>query len=178
LNKDNLTEFERLLVSDDKILEKHFNLRLLLKNKIDERLVISITENLFIETIKSKYTKIKICKEIMKLLMIEDIQKLNKELTKNFNNIIDDEWIKDNINIIKKTFDIRTKKYNDFTYYNIYLLLITILKNLFDIKLFIRKETQINKVKHIYYILDENVLLEHKTIINKLNNSDMFVDFI
>ena len=52
------------------------------------------------------------------------------------------------------------------------------LKNLFDIKLFIRKETQINKVKHIYYILDENVLLEHKTIINKLNNSDMFVDFI
>jgi len=56
--------------------------------------------------------------------------------------------------------------------------LITILKNLFDIKLFIRKETQINKVKHIYYILDENVLLEHKTIINKLNNSNMFVDFI
>jgi hypothetical protein len=129
-------------------LEKHFNLRLLLKNKIDERLVISITENLFIETIKSKYTKIKICKEIMKLLMIEDIQKLNKDLTKNFNNIIDDEWIKDNINIIKKTFDIRTKKYNDFIYYNIYLLLITILKNLFDIKLFIRKEIQINKVKH------------------------------
>ena len=178
LNKDNLTVFERLLVSDDKILEKHFNLRLLLKNKIDERLVISITENLFIETIKSKYTKIKICKEIMKLLIIEDIQKLNKNLTKNFNNIIDNEWIKDNINIIKKTFDIRTKKYNDFTYYNIYLLLITILKNLFDIKLFIRKETQINKVKHIYYILDENVLLEHKTIINKLNSSDMFVEFI
>jgi hypothetical protein len=42
---------------------KHFNLRLLLKNKIDEILVISITENLFIETINSKYTKIKICKD-------------------------------------------------------------------------------------------------------------------
>ena len=49
---------------------KHFNF------KIYERLVISITENLFIETIKSKYTKIKICKEIINLLMIEDIQKL------------------------------------------------------------------------------------------------------
>ena len=33
-----------------------------------------------------------------------------KELTKNFNNIIDDEWIKDNINIIKKILDIRAKK--------------------------------------------------------------------
>ena len=52
---------------------------------------------------------------------------LNKDLTKNFNNIIDDEWIKDNINIIKKTFNIRTNKYNDLTYY-IYLLMITILK--------------------------------------------------
>ena len=40
------------------------------------------------------------------------------------------------------------------------------------------KEAQINKVKHIYYFLDENVLLEHRTIINKLNNSDMFIDFI
>jgi hypothetical protein len=178
LNKDNLTDFENSLVSDDKILEKHFNLRLLLKNKVDERLVMSITENLFIETIKSKYTKIKICKEIMKLLTIEDLQKLNKDLIKNFNNIIDNEWIKNNINTIKKTFDIRTKKYDDFTYYNIYLLLITILKNLFDVHLFIRKETQINKVKYAYYILDDNVLLEHQKIINKLNNSDVFIDFV
>ena len=114
----------------------------------------------------------------MKILMIDDLHKLNKNLTKNFNNIIYDEWIKDNINTIKKTFDIRTNKYNNFTYYNIYLLLITILKNFFDIRLFIRKEIQINKVKHIYHILNENVLSEHISIINKLNNSDIFIDFI
>ena len=103
---------------------------------------------MFIETIKCKYTKIKICKEIMLLLEINNLQLLNKELTKKFKNIMDNEWLKEN-------------KYQDFTYYNIYLLLITILKNLFDINLFINKEIQINKVKHIYHILDENVLLEH-----------------
>jgi hypothetical protein len=178
LNKDNLTEFEKLLVLDDKILEKVFNLILLLKNKTEEILLVSIAENLFFKTIKNKYKKIKICKEIMKILMIDDLHKLNKNLTKNFNNIIYDEWIKDNINTIKKTFDIRTNKYNDFTYYNIYLLLITILKNFFDIRLFIRKEIQINKVKHIYHILNENVLSEYISIINKLNNSDIFIDFI
>ena len=65
LDKDNLTDFEKLLVSDDKVLEKHFNLRLLLKNNIENKLVDSITENLFIEKIKSKYNKIKNCKEII-----------------------------------------------------------------------------------------------------------------
>lgn len=180
LDKDNLTDFEKLLVSDDKVLEKHFNLRLLLKNNIDDKLVDSITENLFIETIKSKYTKIKICKEIMILLEINNLQSLNKEITKKFNNIIDNVWLKENIKIIKKTFEIRTDKYHNFIYYNIYLLLITILKNLFDTKLFIKKEIQINKVKHIYHILDENVLLEHKSIIKKFNNNHLFndIDFI
>ena len=106
LDKDNLSNFEKSLVSDDKVLEKHFNLRLLLKNKIDDKLVESITENLFIETIKCKYTKIKICKEIMSLLEINNLQLLNKELTKKFKNIMDNEWLKENIEIIKKIFEI------------------------------------------------------------------------
>ena len=116
----------------------------------------------------------------MILLEINNLQSLNKEITKKFNNIIDNVWLKENIKIIKKTFEIRTDKYHNFTYYNIYLLLITILKNLFDTKLFIKKEIQINKVKHIYHILDENVLLEHKSIIKKFNNSNSFndIDFI
>jgi hypothetical protein len=67
-------------------------------------------------------------------------------------------------------------KYLYYNYYKIYLLLITIFKNLFDINLFIRKEVQINKVKYAYYILDGNVLWEHQQIINKLNNSNVFID--
>jgi hypothetical protein len=97
--------------------------------------------------------------------LVDNLQLLNKELTKKFKNIMDNEWLKEN-------------KYQDFTYYNIYLLLITILKNLFDINLFIKKEIQINKVKHIYHILDENVLLEHTSIMKKFNNSYLFNDLI
>ena len=65
-----------------------------------------------------------------------------------------------------------------FIYYNIYLLLITILKNLFDTNLFIRKEALINKIKHIYYILNENVLLQHTKIMDIINNIDMFDSII
>ena len=36
----------------------------------------------------------------------------------------------------------------------------------------------INKVKHIYHISDENVLLEHTTIMKKFNNSYLFNSFI
>jgi hypothetical protein len=178
LDKNNLTDFEKSIVSDDKVLDKHFNLRLLLKNNINDKLIESITENLFIETIKCKYTKIKICREIMTLLEIDDLQSLNKDLTKKFKNIINNEWLKENLDVIKKTFEIRTNKYCDFTYYNIYLLLITILKNLFDINLFTKKEIQMNKVKHIYHILDKNILLEHTSIIKKFNDSHLFNEFI
>ena len=139
-----------------------------LNNNIDDKLVESIGSNLFIETIKNKYTKIKICKELMVILDIHDINNLLKDITNN--------WLNDNIEIIKKTFDIKTKKYNNLTYYNIYLMLITILKNLFDIKLFIRKEIQINNVKHIYYIINNMILNNHKTIITKLSNYINFID--
>lgn len=176
LNPNDLSPFEKELVSDDRILEKHFNLRILLNNNIDDKLVESIDSNLFIETIKNKYTKIKICKELMVILDIHDINNLLKDITKNFNNTINNNWLNDNIEIIKKTFDIKTKKYNNLTYYNIYLMLITILKNLFDIKLFIRKEIQINNVKHIYYIINNMILNNHKTIITKLSNYINFID--
>ena len=63
-----------------------------------------------------------------------------------FNAKITNEWLTENIKIIKKTFEIRAKKYDNFNYYNMYMLLIAILKNLFDINLFIRKECQINKI--------------------------------
>ena len=176
LDKDNLTDFEKILVTDDRTLEKHFNLRLLLKDNIEDKIVESISVNLFIETIKNKYTKIKICKELMKILNINNLELLNKDVIKNFNNNIENEWLKENIDTIKKTFEIRTKKYDNFNYYNTYLLLITILKNLFDVNLFMKKELKIKKEKFICYILDKNVLLEHQSVINKINDLSYFVD--
>jgi hypothetical protein len=179
LNKDNLTEFEKTLVSDDKALEKHINLKLFLNNKIDNKLNNSIKNNLLIETIKSKYTKIKICMELMNVLEINDFKDLNKEIISKFKNIINNKWLDDNINTIKKTFEIRTNKYDIFSYYNLYTLLITILKNIFDGNLFIRKQynTEKNKNRFIYYIINDKILLEHMNIINKINDITN-IDFI
>lgn len=73
----------------------------------------------------------------MNILNIKQLEDLTKQITTNFNNIIKNNWLDENIDIIKKTFDIRTKKYNNFSYYNIYLLLITVLKSIFIIHLII-----------------------------------------
>jgi hypothetical protein len=167
LDNNNLSDFEKKLVSNDIFLEKHFNLRLFLNDNIDYKIINSIETNLFIETLNNKYTKIKIGKELMTILNIYKLEELTKDITKNFNNIITNNWLDENLNIIKKTFDIRTKKYNNTTYYNIYLLLITILKNLFDNNLFIKKECQIKKIKFYYYIFNNDIFNKHKLLINK-----------
>ncbi len=177
-DKDNLSDLEQKLAYDNKALEKHFNLRILLNNSVDDKLVESITQNLFIETLKNKNTKIKICQELMNLLEITNLESLNKNLTKNFTNTIESEWLSNNIKTIKKTFDIRGTKYDTFTYHNIYLLLITILKSLFDHDLFNRKEVQIKKCKFIFYELDEKLLQEHQKIITKFDNNWKYFDFI
>ncbi len=175
INNENISEFDKKLASDDKFLEKHFNLRMFLYNDIDDKIGKSIVNNLYIETIKNKYTKIKICKELMIVLNINELSNMTKELTKNFNQIIENKWLNENIGIIKKTFEIRTNKYDVFTYYNIYILLITILKNLFDGDLFIGKKFQNNKKEFYYYQLNINILNKHTNIINKIND---FVEFI
>ena len=178
LDKSNLSIFEKDLVSNDKLLEKHFNLRIFLNYNIQNKLIESIEKNLFIETIKNKYTKINICKKLMNLLEISTLEDLSKNITNKFNDQITNEWLTENIKIIKKTFEIRAKKYDNFDYYNMYMLLITILKNLFDINLFIRKECQINKIKYVYYLFNNNILMNHVTIINQLNNYNdvLFLD--
>jgi len=54
-------------------------------------------------------------------------------------------------------------------------LLNTIIQSINN-KLFMRKETQINKVKHIYYIIDNMILNNHKSIITKLCSHIDFID--
>jgi hypothetical protein len=169
LDKKNLSEFEQALVSNDKSLEKHFNLRIFLYSDINKKLSISIEENLFVETLKNKYSKIKICKELMKTLNINNFDDLTKGVSKNFNSVIENDWLNENFDTIKRTFDIRTKKYNDFNYYNIYLLLITILKNLFDTKLFIQKRLKLNQELFYFYDINHKIFNNHMDVIKKLN---------
>ena len=169
LDKNNLTEFEKELVTDDWKLEKHLNLRIYLRNDLDNKLIESIKENLLIETLTNKYTKIKMCKKLMEVLEINDFKDINKDLSKKFNEIITNKWLNDNIETIKKIFDIRAKKYDDFNYYSIYMLLMTIIKNLFDDKLLIKKICRLNIIKYNYYVIDNEILNDHNKIINKIN---------
>jgi len=178
LDKDNLNDLERRIVTDDKTLEKHFNLRLLLNNNIDDKLVESITQNLFIESLKNKHIKIKICKELMNLLGIQNLNSLDKSISNKFTKTITNEWLTTNITTIKKTFDIRTVKYEDFNYHNIYLLLITIFKNLFDNNLFIRRTIKKKYIQYIWYEIDTKNLNDHLNLIIKFNNNWNIVDFL
>ena len=177
LNGKCLTEFENELVSNDKSLEKHFNLRIFLNDNIKDKLGESIEKNLFIESLKNKYSKIGICNELMKVLEINGFEGLTKDVIGRFDYVVNNEWIKDNIKNIKDIFDIRAKKKYDYTsYYNLYLLLITILKNMFDIKLFnCLKIRNKNKNRYYYYFINENRLNCHKNIINIINLSN-FLD--
>jgi hypothetical protein len=171
LNGKCLTEFENDLVSNDKSLEKHFNLRIFLNDNIKEKLGESIEKNLFIESFKNKYNKIGICRELMGVLNIDGLEGLNKEVVDRFEGVVNSKWLKDNLESIKGVFDIRTKIYDDFKYYNIYLLLITVLKNLFDNNLFIKTRIQINGKlnRYYYYTINNNILNDHNNIINKIN---------
>ena len=102
LDKKNLSEFEQTLVSNDKNIEKHFNLRIFLYSDINKKLTISIEENLFVETLKNKYSTIKICKELLSVLGMNSLDDLNKEVSKKFNSVIENDWLNENFNIIKK----------------------------------------------------------------------------
>lgn len=175
LDSQNLTDFQTELCKNNKKLEKHFNLRIIVKNNINEKVIDSISKNLFTETVKNKYTKIKITKELMNVLNIESIEKINKDLSVKYNDVINNEWLTNNIEAIKKTFEIRAKKYSNFKYYTIYQLLITMLKNLFDVDLFIDKCIKINKKNFYIYEINNDVYNQHLELFQ--NNID-FIDNI
>lgn len=132
MDKDNLTEFEKELVSSDKKIEQYFNYKTFIDGKIMLKIKKSIHDNLVLETIKNKYSKIMLLKNLMRVLGICKLEDLNKDICKRFGGVIkDDEWLEENFNYIKKSFRIRTKKYDNKEYYQIYLLMITIMKQLF-----------------------------------------------
>ena len=101
---------------------------------------------------------------------------MNKDVISNFTKKIENKWLKENIETVKKVFEIRTNKYNDFTYYNIYLLLITVVKGLFDENMFDKIQIAINKKRFYYYKLNYKNYQDHTYIINLMNNNINFLD--
>ena len=176
LNKENLGDFEKKLVFNDRELEKHFNLRIFLKKNYEYKINESVSKNLFTETVKNKITKIKICSELMKCLGIESLDNLTKDITKNFGQEVESLWLNENMDTIKKVFDIRGKKYNNMNYYTIYQLMTTILKNLFDEELFDYKRVQIKKRDFYYYQFNKNIIDSHQNIITSIPDNINFID--
>jgi len=129
-----------------------------LKNSYDDKLIESIEKNLFTETVKNRIVKIKIVTELMKILEINNLFQLSREVSKNFNVNINNSWLDENLITIKKLFDIRGKKYGNTNYYTIYQLLITLLKNIFDEKLFICKKIYLNKINYYIYLFNNDRL--------------------
>jgi len=152
LDKDNLTEFEKELVSSDKKIEQYFNYKTFIDGKIMLKIKQSIHDNLVLETIKNKYSKIMLLKNLMKVLGILKLEDLNKAVCKRFGEIIkDDEWLEENFNYIKKSFRIRTNKYDNKEYYQIYLLMITIMKQLFGSGIVKENRYKVNYIKYYYF---------------------------
>lgn len=96
--------------------------------------------------------KINILKKLLHILDISNLDNINKDLTKKFTNHINDIWLDNNLNNIKKTFRKRTNKYDSKQYYCVYLLTITIIKNLFGSDIIDKKRIEKNKKQFFYYI--------------------------
>jgi len=102
----------------------------------------------------------------MEILNINSFKDFNKDLTKLFDTDVSCDWLNENLNIIKKVFNIRGKKYNNNKYYTIYQLLIKLMKNMFDEKLFDSKRIQMKKIDYYYQIINISCLENHNEIIN------------
>lgn len=85
------------------------------------------------------------------------LEDLTKDVCKKFKEVVKDEWLDNNFNYIKKTFRKSTKKYDNKEYYNIYLLMITIMKQLLGSN--IVKKCKYSK-EQIYYFTYVNVYIE------------------
>jgi hypothetical protein len=153
LDKDNLTDFERELVSSDKKIEQYFNYKTFVDGKIMFKIKQSIHDNLVLETIQNKYSKILLLKNLMKVLGISKLEDLNKDVCRRFGEVIkDDEWLEDNYEYIKKVFRIRTNKYDNKEYYQLYLLMITLIKQLFGCGVVKETRYKLNYIKYYYFI--------------------------
>ena len=69
-----------------------------------------------------------------------------------FKEVVKDEWLDNNFSYIKKTFRKSTKKYDNKEYYNIYLLMITIMKQLLGSDILNKCKYKICKEQIFYYI--------------------------
>jgi len=119
---------------------------------------------------------VKICKNCKYLInknkiitnMLED--KNEDHILNKFDQKINSEWINNNLDYILKIFDIRSEK--SVKYYDLYLLMITMFKHLFD-KCLLNKNRVMYKNKQYYiYSLNNEMFDNHKNLMDILDKNN------
>lgn len=183
LDKDNLDDFHRKLVTNDgNAFEKHFNLRVWIDTdtKLTEKIFSDIQTNLFSESLNSRFIKLKYAQEVGKILNIFSFENLTKDISKYFNTNVDNKWLTDNLLTIIKTFRLSEDKYNTTEYYKLYQMYISMLMALFDKELIKKtRDVRINKIKYKYHEFNKEIYNKHLELIQKCSINKLFnVDFV
>lgn len=162
IKKINLDDFNKNIIIFDTKFNDYLNLRRLLNNKLDDKIIENSKNELAECGSNNIYIKLREYKKISTVLGIKNNIEFNYDTDcKKFNNKILDKQILDNIDTIKKLFNIKGAKYKDFDkdggYERLYKMTISICKQLFgnDMLNVITIDKKINKkAKKIckYYI--------------------------
>ena len=168
-----------LSINNPIILDKKKRIRWC--NELCEKMINNNDVN---ENLKKIYKQIKegdiiICKKCQPILIEKVISnnilyKIPVILNK-MNTIVKSEWINANLINIKNMFDIRGE-YKDKNYYTLYLLMATIIKQLFGSDILISEQIYFNKDKYYIYNLNNQVINEHNILINILDNNKFKYD--
>ena len=150
----------------------------------DELCEKMINNNEITDKLKTIYKHIKdgdiiICKKCKPILIDQVIS--NEILYKipiilnKMNTIVKSEWINANLINIKSMFDIRGE-YKDKNYYTLYLLMATIIKQLFGTDILTYERIYFNQDKYYIYNLNNEVIKEHHILINILDKNKFKYD--
>lgn len=109
------------------------------------------------------YEKISITNEIL-----YKPPKLNKFIEK-----VKSEWIDDNLDSILEVFELKDNNYKEKYYYNLYLLMISMLKQIFGSDLFKSERVKLKNGEIKIYSINQEELKEHKYLIELLDSNKL-----
>ena len=189
LDINNLTEFEKLLLIDTRLLTGHFSLYYLFNNnqKIFNKILESQNCDFYIEIVKSNKVKILYIKKVLNILGLNTILDINHNLKNKYKEPIDLTKFNVDIKELNQPFEFNNKYIKEgfnkeWGTYNLVLFLIDMIRNIHPtiIKHDIRKtvDKDNNKISKIVYKINMDVYNNHQAVYlktkNKNNNNNLF----
>lgn len=100
--------------------------------------------------------------------LLYKLPKLNKFIEK-----VESKWIDDNLYVILEIFGLKDNCYKDKYYYNLYLLMVIMLKQIFGSDLFKTEQFMIKNEKMYMYSINKEELDEHTYLIELLDTNKL-----